>query len=216
MAVAIRIRSLVWTHVRCVSLLLALAGLGVFSPREAAALTIRAKSDLRLWETVTDRSQPLAWSWEDGADRAVLTFSNRLTRVVKSVTVLREAGASRGACEHPVAASTDEALIVATLVQKSGGVQIAHETAEIAYVPGVAGRTMTVRTKASGEWARVRTPRLAGYDARCWNVPGPSGYEVVWAAPVGLHRIVREFEDAGVVDEAVLKFGLLGMAILLK
>lgn len=46
------------------------------------ALTVRTKSDLRLWETVTERANPLAWTWEDGADEAKLAFSNRLTRTV--------------------------------------------------------------------------------------------------------------------------------------
>ena len=183
---------------------------------EAAALTVRTKSEMRQWETVTDHSRPLAWSWEAGADKAVLTFSNRLTQAVSSVMVPRTAGALRGSCDHPVAETTDEALVVATLVQTAGGVEIARETAELAYVPGVAGGAITVRTKASREWMRVREPRLAGYDARWWNVPGPSGYEVVWAVPAGPHRIVREFEDAGIVDEAVLKFGLLGLVVLFR
>ena len=69
----------------------AVAWLVAFAACEASAVTVCAKTDLRQWETVTDRSRPLAWSWEDGAD---------------------------------------EALIVATLVQKSGGVEIAHETVE--------------------------------------------------------------------------------------
>ena len=193
--------------------LLAIVGLCGDSSVAASPVTVRTKSELRQWETVTDRSRPLAWPWADGADKAVLTFSNRLTRTVSSVTVAREAGASRGACGHPVAAATDEALVAVTLMQTAAGIEVGRETAELAYVPGVADRAITVRTKASRDWGRVRELRLAGYDATWWNVPGPSGYEVVWAVPPGPHRIVREFEDAGVVDEAVLKFGLLGLAI---
>lgn len=203
-------------HLRCVFVSFAFAGLEAFAPCEAFAETVRTKSDLRLWETVTDRSRPLSWSWEDEADMAELTFSNRLTRAVKSVTVVREAGALRGVCDHPGAAATDGALVAATLVQSAGGVEIARETAELAYVPGVAGGAITVRAKASREWGCVREPRLAGYDARWWNVAGTSGYEVIWAAPHGSHRVVREFEDVGVVDEAVLKFGLLGFQLLIQ
>lgn len=201
---------------RCVFLPFAAAWLVAFATCDASAVTVRAKTDLRQWETVTDRLRPLEWSWEGCADEAVLTFSNRLTRTVKSVAVAREAGASRGACDHPVASVTDEALIVATLVQKAGGVEIAHETAELAYVPGVAGGAISVRTKKNREWMRVREPRLAGYDARWWNVTGPSGYEVLWAELAGPHRVVREFEGAGVVCETVLKFGLLGYLMMLQ
>ena len=62
----------------------------------------------------------------------------------------------------------------------------------------------------------VRDPRRAGFDARWWDVTGPSGYEVIWAEPPGSHAVVREFEGAGVVDEAVLKFGMPGFLLLLR
>lgn len=206
----------VWTHLRRVFVPFAVVWLGTFAACEVSAVTVRAKTDLRLWETVTDRLRPLEWSWEGCADEAVLTFSNRLTRTVKSVAVAREAGASRGACDHPVASVTDEALIVATLVQKAGGVEIAHETAELAYVPGVAGGAISVRTKKNREWMRVREPRVAAYDARWWEVAGPSGYEVIWTVPAGAHAVVREFEGTGVVDETVLKFGIPGFLLLFR
>ena len=181
---------------------------------------MRAKSDLRLWETVTDRSRPLAWSWEAGADKAVLTFSNRLTQAVSSVTVPRTAGALRGSCDHPVAETTDEGLVVATLVQTTGGVEIARETAELAYVPGVSGGAvaspMTVRTKAERDWWRVRRPRLAAFDARWWDRSGPSGYDVLWAEPPGPHAVVRAFEGVGVVDEVMLKFGMPGFWLICR
>ena len=105
---------------------------------------------------------------------------------------------------------------VATLVQKAGGVEIARETAELAYVPGVAGGAIIVRTKASCEWLRVREPRLEGYDARWWNVPGPSGYEVIWMEPPGSHAVVRAFEGVGVVDEVMLKFGMPGFWLICR
>ena len=184
------------------------------------ALAVRTKSEMRLWETVTDRLRPLAWSWEDGADKAVLTFSNRLTQAVSSVTVPRTAGALRGSCDHPVAETTDEAFVVATLVQTAGGVEIARETAELAYVPGVSGGAvaspMTVRTKAERDWWRVRRPRLAAFDARWWDRSGPSGYDVLWAEPPGPHAVVRAFEGVGVVDEVVLKFGMPGFWVICR
>lgn len=204
------------SHLRCVFLPFAAAWLVAFATCDASAVTVRAKTDLRQWETVTDRLRPLEWSWEGCADEAVLMFSNRLTRTVKSVAVAREAGASRGACDHPVASVTGEALIVATLVQKAGGVEIAHETAELAYVPGVAGGAISVRTKKNREWMRVREPRVAAYDARWWEVAGPSGYEVIWTVPAGAHAVVREFEGAGVVDETVLTFGIPGFLLLFR
>lgn len=179
------------------------------------ALTVRTKSDLRLWETVTERANPLAWTWEDGADEAELTFSNRLTRTVSSVTVAREPNATRGSCPHPAVPADDEALVIATLVQKAGGIEVAREMSELAYVPG-AGGAITVRPKAGREWTRVRKPRVAAYDARWWEVAGPSGYEVIWAVPSGEHAVVREFEGAGVVDEAVLTFGIPGFLLLLR
>ena len=207
-------------HCRCVLVLLSLVGLGTSSRGEAVALTVRAKSDLRLWETVTDRSRPLAWSWEAGADKAVLTFSNRLTQAVSSVMVPRTAGALRGAYDHPIAETTDEGLVVATLVQTARGVEVARETAEIAYVPGVSGGAvaspMTVRTKAERDWLRVRSPRLAAFDARWWGRSGPSGYDVLWTEPPGSHEVVRTFEGVGVVDEVMLKFGMPGFWLICR
>lgn len=180
------------------------------------ALTVRTKSDLRRWETVTDRSQPLSWAWEGAADATVLTFSNRLTHAVSSATVSRAAGAMRGSCPHPVADTSDETLVVATLVQTASGVEVAREMAELAYVPGAGGGAITVRPKACREWTRVRKPRVAAYDARWWDVAGPSGYEVIWAKPCGSHRVVREFAGTGVVDETVLKFGRPGLLLSIR
>ena len=184
------------------------------------ALTVRAKSDLRLWETVADRARPLSWSWEAGADAAALTFSNQLTRAVWSVTVPRTSGALRGECPHPVPETTDEALVAATLVQTADGVEVARETAELAYVPGVSedavASPMTVRTKANRDWWCVRRPRLAAFDARWWDRSGPSGYEVLWGGPPGPHAVERAFEDVGVVDEVTLKFGVSGFWLICR
>ena len=201
-----------WAAMRCAAAGFALVIIGLLVPREAFALTVRTKSDLRMWETVTDRSRPLAWSWADGADTAMLTFSNRLTRAVESVVVSRDAGALRGECGQIMVVTTEEALVVATLVQTAEDVEIARETAGLAYTPGAAGHPITVRTKESREWVCVSSPRIAGFDAQWWNVAGPSGYDVIWSKPPGWHLVRREFE--GVVDEIMLKFGLVGMVLL--
>jgi len=189
-------------------------------PLQAQALTVRTKGDLRLWETVTDRSRPLNWPWADGADTAVVTFSSRLSRAVSSVTVSRTSGDWCGRCAHPVPSSAPEGLVIATLVQLKDGSEIARDTAELAYVPGVAAQRtadnsvvthpITVRTQRQRSWRRVASPCAAGFDACWWNFAGPSGYEVIWAASSGLHRVARVFEDCGTVDEVVLKFVLPG------
>jgi len=199
-----------------VSLAFALLALAVVLPSGASASTVRTKSDRRLWETVTDRSAELSWGWERTADAARLSFFNRLTGVVSSCHVPRTNGAMRGSCAHPVPPATDEALVVATLVQTAGDVEIACATAELAYAPGAAGRSLTVRTKSGRDWWRVRSPQLTAFDARWWNVAGNSGHEVMWATPPGWHRVERAFEGEGVVDECVLKFGTLGFLLLIR
>jgi len=188
-------------------------------PLQTQALTVRTKGDLRLWETVTDRSQPLNWPWADGADTAVVTFSSRLSRAVSSVTVRRTSGDRRGSCAHPVPATAEEGLVVARLVQFGDGVEIARDTAELAYVPGlvshgeaggVVTRPISVLSKASRSWWVVSRPRMAGFDARWWNLEGPSGYEVIWAKSTGPHRVTRVFQGHGTVDAIVLRFVLPG------
>jgi len=141
-------------------------------PFVASALTVMSRGDLRRWETVTDRSRPLSWPWEADSESATLTFSNRLTQSVSSLTVVREPGALRGSCPHPVPASADDALVAATLEQWAGGVAISRETAELAYVSGASGRAITVRTKADRNWYRVERPCVAAFDAGWWNVAG--------------------------------------------
>ena len=73
--------------------------LALFCALSCHAATVRSKADLRLWETAQDRS--LAWPWAPGADTAALAFSNRVTRSVASVAVLRGEGETRGGCELP-------------------------------------------------------------------------------------------------------------------
>ncbi len=39
-------------------------------------MTVRSKSDMRLWQTVDNRAAPLEWPWADGADSAELVFAH--------------------------------------------------------------------------------------------------------------------------------------------
>ena len=169
---------------------LALALLGVFS---AFAATIRAKSDLRLWETVADRSRPLEWPWEEAADSATLAFSNRLTRVCSTVTVDRAGGASHGSCTSPVTQPGGEALVDVTLVQTAGGVEVARETATLAYVAGAGGGPITVRAMASPEreLVRLQEPRVYAFDPAWLGEAGESGYDIAWPQYIGLKIILR-------------------------
>ena len=65
------------------------------------AATVRTKADMRLWETVADRTAPLAWPWTGAAESAEISFSNRLDGAVSSVRVARVAGETRGSCALP-------------------------------------------------------------------------------------------------------------------
>jgi len=194
---------------------LALFALSVGS--SASALTVRSKADQRLWKTVFERTAPLTWSWEPTATAARLTFSNRLTRTVASVEAVREAGVRHGSCGHPISDPEREGLVVATLTQLSNDVSVACETAELAYVPGTGtNRAIVVRAGTNFDWRRVRRPRLAAFDARWWNLEGPTGYDLLWTEPPGWHRVERSFEGIGVVDEALLKFGVWGFVLSLR
>ena len=157
------------------------------------AATVRTKADMRLWETVADRSLPLEWAWEDGADAATLAFSNRLTKACSTVTVTRTGGASRGSCAHPVVQSGVEALVDVTLVQEAGGVEVARESAVLAYVSGAGGGPITVRAMATPEreLARLQEPRVYAVDPAWWGESGESGYDVAWPLYVGLKIILR-------------------------
>lgn len=197
--------------------------LAALAALSASAMTVRAKSDLRFWQTVADRSTPLAWSWEPNADAATLTFSNCLTRTVSSVAVVRTQGAMRGECPHPVPPTADEALVVATLVQTSGGAEIVRETATLAYVPGtmaptrgcVSTKPITVRAEDTPEWKRVTRPRLSAFDATWWGLAGASGHEVLWSDAPGYRRVTRTFGEL-TVAEAILRFGVPGLMLFAK
>ena len=158
----------------------------------ASAATILSKADLRLWQTVHDRAAPLEWAWEDGADAAALTFSNRVTRAVSRVTVARGDGDARGSCAQPTLGS-DEAVFDVTLAQTASGSEIARESATLAYVHGAGGGPLTLRPMhpPERELARLQKPRVHAFDPTWLGEAGDSGYDVAWPAHTGLKLFLR-------------------------
>ena len=154
------------------------------------AETVRTKGDMRLWETVADRTIPLAWPWAEGADSARLSFSNHLTRVVSSVDVERGADETRGSCPHPITSLAAEALVDVTLVQKAGETVLARETAVLAYVSGAGGGPIAVRTKCTYVWEHVAPSRVVAFDPAWLGEDGDSGY-AVWPSNRGIKLIFR-------------------------
>ena len=65
-----------------------LALLALFLSYTAFALTVRTKSDLQLWETATDRSNPLSWIWEEAAEEALVVVT--LVQTAEDVEIARE------------------------------------------------------------------------------------------------------------------------------
>ena len=158
----------------------------------ASAETILPKTDLRLWQTVHDRSAPIAWPWADGAESATLVFSNRVTRVVSSAAVLRGAGETHGHQAHPPVAAGREALFDVTLEQTGGGRTIAREAATLAYVSGAGGGPIAVRVRGTREWEAYSRPRVHAIDPAWWGESGDSGYDVAPpTCPLGTHMIFR-------------------------
>lgn len=174
------------------------AGAGVLFPLallcalSCSAVTIRTKGDVRLWQTVADRSVPLAWTWADGADSATLVFSNRVTRKVSSVNVPRGASAARGSCGQPVP-QMGEAVVDVTLVQTGGGNEVARERATLAYVFGAGGGPITLRAMGppERELARLQGPRVYAFDPAWLGEAGDSGYDIAWPIFAGLKLIFR-------------------------
>ncbi|MBQ6915383.1 MAG: hypothetical protein IJQ65_06650 [Kiritimatiellae bacterium] len=144
------------------------------------AATILTKADMRLWETVADRSVPISWPWSGAADCAVLVFSNRLTGAVSSANIARGEGATHGCCAHPVSDAA-EAIVDVELLQKTaaGGVLV-RDVATLAYVSGEGGGPITVRARGTREWRRVASPRVFAFDPAWLEEPGESGYDVAW------------------------------------
>jgi len=159
----------------------AMLSAAAFFALPSSAETILSKADLRIWETVCDRADPLSWPWEHGADSAKLTFSNRVTHAVWVDSVARSVE-MRGSCEHPVTAAREETIVDVTLVQMAGGREVSRETATLAYVCGAGGGPMTVRASESREWRRFYEPRVYAVDF---------GYDIAWPVYMGLGIILR-------------------------
>lgn len=157
----------------------------------APASIVRSKSDMRLWETVADRSAPLTWPWADGADSATLFFSNRMARTVASVTVARGLGETRGSCGHPLTQPGAEGLFDVALVQNKGGVEISRETALLAYVSCAGGGPITVRAKGTALWDGVRKRRVYAFDPAWIGEAGESGYDIAWPRNYGGSIVFR-------------------------
>jgi len=161
-----------------------LVALALLSLPHCHAATVRTKADMRLWETVADRSAPLSWPWEEGADSATLVFSNCVTRTIASAVVQRVAGEMRGSYAQP-APQEGEGLVGVTLVQSGGGVEISRETASLAYVSGAGGGPITVRALGTREWKRVAEPRVQAFDPTWLGEVGESGYDIAWPEFIG-------------------------------
>ena len=155
-----------------------------------SAVTVRTKSDMRLWDTVADRSVPLSWPWDDAADSATLVFSNRLSGAVSSVDVQRGGGETRGSCAPP-SPPTDESLIDVMLLQTAGDDVIVRETATLAYVDGAGGGPITVRTKGAAAWRRVRVPRIFAFDPAWRGLDGDSGYDIALPCDLAIRIVIR-------------------------
>ena len=160
---------------------LALFQLALASVFSVSAATIMSKSDLRLWETVADRTLPLKWPWAYGADSATLVFSNRLTRAVSSVTVPRGADEPDGSCAQPAPQAGGESLVDVWLVQKAGAAVVARCSATLAYVNGAGGGPITVRASGTKEWNHVAKTRIFAFDPAWLGQEGDSGYDVIRA-----------------------------------
>ena len=156
----------------------------------ASAVTIHSKADLRLWQTVQDRAVPLAWPWEEGADAATLTFSNRVTHVVSSDTISRAPGDTRGSCAQPVPPGREDVVDV-TLTQTAGGRAIACESATLVYVSGAGGGPITVRVKGTRDWKRFLEARVFAVDPAWIGEAGDSGYDIAEPVYRSLKVIVR-------------------------
>ena len=157
----------------------------------ASAETIFSKADWRLWQTVHDRSVPIAWPWADGAESATVVFSNRVSHVVSSDTVLRGTEETHGHHAHPPVAAGREAIFDVTLEQMGGGRAIAREVATLAYVSGAGGGPITVRVRDSREWEVFSKPRVHAVDPVWWGESGDSGYDVALPTYPGMHMIFR-------------------------
>ena len=80
-----------------------------------------------------------------------------------------------------------------TLVQKAGGIEVAQESAVLAYVSGAGGGPITVRAMVAQEreLARLQTPRVYAVDPAWLGEAGESGYDIAWPMYLGMKIILR-------------------------
>ncbi len=197
--------------------------------------TVRSMSDLRIWQTAMDPSEPLKWPWELDSNTAILTLSNRLTGAKSTATVAKSGDELYGSCAVPAPASGKEAFYAAELVLRSGSAEVARYTADIAYVDGVPGRPITIRSASTRDWSRFSSPALTTYDA-AWTdttgpatltassggietttaLPGESGYAVISSQDVGACRFDLGFDGMRSVWSASLKYIGVGLTLLIQ
>ena len=204
------------------------------------AITVRAKADRRIWQTVTAPSAPLVWPWEAGADSARLSLSNRMTRTATTNVVVEKSGdALYGSFAVTPPASGEEAFYLAELVLFSGANEVARYSADLACVNGVAERTCDLKSRNLKDWRRFPGPRLSSYDAAWRNAtasatsatltvtdakgavsaieaPGSSGYAVLASSRTGECRFDLGFGDIPVVWTASLIYGSSGIQIIFR
>ena len=203
------------------------------------ATTVRAKADRRVWQTVRAPSAPLAWPWESGADSARLSLSNRMTRTATTHVVEKSGDDLYGSFSVTPPAPGEEAFYLAELVLFSGGDEVARYSADLAYVNGVAGRTLDLKPRSSKDWRRFSSPRLSSYDAAWSNAtasaasatlaltdangatssietPGASGYAVIASSVPGECRFDLGFDADPAVWTASLICGGGGIQIIFR
>ena len=95
--------------------------------------------------------------------------------------------------DKPGTPQTGDALVDVTLVQTASGVEVARESASLAYVAGAGGGPITVRAMASPEreLARLQEPRVYAFDPAWLGEQGDSGYDVAWPMYRPLKIILR-------------------------
>ena len=82
---------------------------------------------------------------------------------------------------------------LSVIVQTASGVEVARESASLAYVAGAGGGPITVRAMASPEreLARLQEPRVYAFDPAWLGEQGDSGYDVAWPMYRPLKIILR-------------------------
>jgi len=129
---------------------------------------VRSASEGRIWQTVVEPSAPLAWPWAADATRAVLTLTNRCSGAVTAFDVARETDAVRGSQAVSIPAVDGDVLVDAVLVQYNGDTCVSSESARLAFIPGVQGGAMTVRSARPTKWRKCSSPAVFAYDA-AWS-----------------------------------------------